>query len=203
MTTKPSKYPEWSSDGAHTIEPPAGLKSTGWLSGQMAVPGYWNWVANNTYQWVQYFDGLNTAERTLPLSVASAKTWGAGATATLTQSGSTRYVLVNTGPADISWDIQIPAGSTITHCTLLYNREGSASLGIDLNVWSAAGSQTVIRSAVDNVSSGDTSLDLATSGTAGLGLPYTTVANTTLSLDIDAQTNAKIYGATIAFTVPA
>ena len=58
MSAKPTKLPEFASDGTQVIEPPAGLKATGWLSGSQANPGYWNWVANNTYQWVEYLNDL-------------------------------------------------------------------------------------------------------------------------------------------------
>ena len=203
MSAKPAKYPQWATNTGATIEPPADQKAVGYGSGEQVSPKRMNWLFNTNYQWIEYFDGLNTAPRTVPIDVSSGQVWGSGSTAPLTLAGSTRYILITSTVAEIDFPLPaMPVGSTITSVTLYYNREGSASFGTTLARWSmSGGTETVIASHVDTTSSGDTSVDL--SAVSGTALPYTTISAETYSLSVDGATGARIYGAMVTFTLPA
>lgn len=202
MSAKPAKYPQWATNTGATIEPPADQKAVGYGSGEQPSPKRMNWLFNTNYQWIEYFDGLNTAPRTVPIDVSSGQVWGAGSTAPLTLNGSTWYMLVTSSAAEIDFPLPaMPVGSTITSVVLYFNREGSANFGTTLARWSmSGGTETVIASNVDNASSGDTSVDL--SSVSGTHLPYTTIGGETYSLSVDAATNTRIYGAMVTFTLP-
>ena len=58
MSAKPTKLPEWASNGTNIIEPSAGKKAAGHLSGEQPIPQYENWRENNVYQWVEYLNDL-------------------------------------------------------------------------------------------------------------------------------------------------
>lgn len=70
MSAKPTKLPEWASSGTHIIEPSAGKKSDGHLSGEQPVPDYVNWVLNTNYQWAQYVNAVFTASGTATGDIA-------------------------------------------------------------------------------------------------------------------------------------
>lgn len=108
--TKPTEYPEWASDGTQIIEPSAGKKANGHLSGEQAIPQYENWRANNVYKWIQYLDGYNTGpvwQWFLPLGRSGADT-------NITWSDVSATATANPGPGLIdSIIVHTKTGDTI------------------------------------------------------------------------------------------
>lgn len=57
LPVRPSGYPRWADSGATAIvEPPSGKKDVGWGVGEKPPAQFFNWLQNNAYQWIQYFD---------------------------------------------------------------------------------------------------------------------------------------------------
>lgn len=58
MAARPSLYMDWTDGGVTKVtEPPAGQKSSGWLSGEAPPFNYLNWLFWLSDQWIQYLDG--------------------------------------------------------------------------------------------------------------------------------------------------
>lgn len=55
MATRPTDKPEWSTSGTNT-DPGAVKKAAGWLPSEKPPAQWWNWIWNNTYQWVDWLD---------------------------------------------------------------------------------------------------------------------------------------------------
>lgn len=167
------------------------------LAPNAAVGLRWNGIDG---QWIALFSTapLTPATRTIPIDISKAQICGIG-TGTLTLSGSVRYLVSTSGPTLWDFPVELPVGSIITEVVVGYNREASASVAFELDRWSLAGSETVVTSHVDTTSSGDTT---ASYTSFGAGLPFTTLANETLSLLVSASTNARIYSALVTFKPP-
>lgn len=111
MTARPTKYPEWGSDGTNVIEPPAQLKATGWLSGGLAIPQFENWIGLITYQWIQYLDARGTAAAwrwQIPLGRSAAEV-------NITWDDSTGTATASPGPGLLdSIPVRVDVGETIS-----------------------------------------------------------------------------------------
>lgn len=54
----PTKYPDWATDGANTVEPPAGKVATGWVPGEQPPAGWFNWWKHYTGLWVRWLESV-------------------------------------------------------------------------------------------------------------------------------------------------
>lgn len=58
MAVEP-QMPEWATDGTNITEPPAGVKTTGWVPGQKPPAQFFNWFQNLVYRWIAFFAFFN------------------------------------------------------------------------------------------------------------------------------------------------
>ena len=66
MATKPTKLPQWSTNGgvdsltgqANNLEPPTAKKQAGFKGREKPARNWLNWLLNNIYTWCQYLDDL-------------------------------------------------------------------------------------------------------------------------------------------------
>lgn len=54
MASRPTKTPEWATDGGRVLEPSAGEKGTGWEVDKKPPARKMNWLQNLAYQWLEY-----------------------------------------------------------------------------------------------------------------------------------------------------
>lgn len=56
--TKPGHKPEWASSGVNTTDPDGTKKRLGWENGEPPASSFMNWLQNNVYKWVLWFEQL-------------------------------------------------------------------------------------------------------------------------------------------------
>jgi hypothetical protein len=56
MPSKPTEYLNWNPTETNVIDPPSGLKSTGWLPETQPPSQYTNWQINLIDQWIQWLN---------------------------------------------------------------------------------------------------------------------------------------------------
>lgn len=107
MADRPSEFLDWIPDNTtNIIEPPTGLKNTGWPVGTSPPAQYFNWLLNLTNQWLEYLDEVASgwpnifvdSEASFIDAIAQATTDGGGVIClqnSITLSG-TRLLPVNT-----------------------------------------------------------------------------------------------------------
>lgn len=52
----PTKYPDWATDGANTVEPPAGKVAAGWLPAEQPPAGWFNWWQHIVGLWTRWLE---------------------------------------------------------------------------------------------------------------------------------------------------
>lgn len=72
MPTRPSDLPQWATGaGASVTEPPDQSKGLGWQRGVPPVAGWMNWLLNNIYEWLVYFNATVLVFDDLEEAIAS------------------------------------------------------------------------------------------------------------------------------------
>lgn len=71
--SKPSEYLTWNPSLSNVLEPPSGLKSTGWTPGEEPPAQYTNWQINLIDQWIQWLD-QQTSSNTVVITTSTSIT---------------------------------------------------------------------------------------------------------------------------------
>jgi hypothetical protein len=75
MATKPSQYLNWTNGMApYVLQPPSGLRTSGWVVGQPSPFQYMNWLFNLIDQWIQWLDSVEPSN---PISATISSTTAA------------------------------------------------------------------------------------------------------------------------------
>ena len=62
---KPTNTPRWANSGGAIVEPTSGKKDVGWVVAEKPPAQFWNWLANLTWQWLDWLSTGMAADQTL------------------------------------------------------------------------------------------------------------------------------------------
>ena len=121
--SKPTNLPAWATDGTEIIEPSAGKKAKGHISGEQPIPQYVNWLLNLIYQWLLWLNGLF------------------GSDGSLTLDNNANLMLQGTGSVTLGTGSLTLQGGSITLEGTGYLKSGNftASFGFDTGGWNSSG----------------------------------------------------------------
>ena len=72
---EPIALPEWATNEVNVVEPTGGRKAAGWEPSQRPPAGYFNWLGNVTYKWLEWLNAkaeIQAVGSMRPLRLASA-----------------------------------------------------------------------------------------------------------------------------------
>lgn len=65
----PTEFLDWNDSLSNVIDPPSGLKTTGYVPGAVLDAQYFNWIVNLTDQWIKWLSGVTSV---IQISVSAA-----------------------------------------------------------------------------------------------------------------------------------